>query len=232
MSKKNWREISTDKYIIAGMITFLIFSLGLTLGLVFEDSRNNIVEEINQEQDVKYLSLQLQHLFLSTFSNNNNCPILSTTLKATVKDLDQSLGKVIAFEEEDTGDSNRKEIIQRRYILDNLRYWLLAVESKKRCNIEIVPILYFYTADCPSCPTQGTVLTYFKNLFDDKVLVFPINIELKNEEPMVEMIASQFGIDQVPTLIINNKKYEGVVKKAQMEKIVCESLDNAKECED
>ena len=42
------------------------FSLGLTLGLVLEEQRYNLVEDLNQEQDVKYLSLQLQYLYLLT----------------------------------------------------------------------------------------------------------------------------------------------------------------------
>jgi len=156
--------------------------------------------------------------------------MLSTTLKATIKDLSDSLGEVIAYEEEEEVPDTRKKIIMRRYLLDNLRYWLLARESKKKCDLEIVPIIYFYSTECPSCPNQGTVLTYFKNLFGEKVLVFPINLDLRNEEPMVEIVMAQFGITKYPTLVIDNKKYEGVVKKEQLQKIICNSLKSAEQC--
>ena len=62
------------------------------------------------------------------------------------------------------------------------------------------------------------------------MISFPINLDLKNDEPMVEIITSQFNIDKYPTVIINNKKYAGVVKKKQMEGIICESLKSAEEC--
>ena len=61
---KSWRTISTDKYIIAGIITALIFGLGLTLGLILEDARYGLVQQVNQDQEVRYQSLQLQYLFL------------------------------------------------------------------------------------------------------------------------------------------------------------------------
>ena len=231
MVEKSWRSVSKDKYILAGIITFLIFSLGLTLGIVLEDQRYDFVEEINKDQEIRYLSLQLQYLYLSSFSNYNNCPILSTTLKETIADLSDSLGEVIAYQEEENGISSKeKVIVQRQYILDNLRYWLLARESKQKCDLDIVPILYFYTEECPSCPNQGTILSHFKNIFGDKVLIFPINLDLREEEPMVEIVMNQFNISRYPSLIVNNKKYEGVVKQEQMQSIICESLNNASQC--
>ena len=225
-----WRKISTDKYIIAGIITFLIFSLGLTLGLILEDQRYNIVEEINQGQEVKSLSLQLQYLYLTTFSSYDNCPILSTTLKEAITDLSNSLSDVVSYEEQNKASTERKVFIQRRYILDNLRYWLLAKESKQKCNLDIVPILYFYTEKCESCPTQGTILTYFKNIFGDKLLVFPINLDVREEEPMVEIIMFQFNITKYPTLVIDNKKYEGVIAQEKLQQIICSSLKNNTQC--
>lgn len=231
-SKKSgsFRKISTDKYIASGIITLLIFSLGLTLGFILEDHRYNLIEEINREQEVNYLSLQLQYLYLNTFINYNNCPILSTTLKETIEDLSNSLSEVVAYEEEKEIADEKKTITLRRYTLDNLRYWLLARESKIKCNLNIVPILYFYATECPSCPNQGTILSYFKNVFGEQVLVFPINLDLRAHEPMVEITMSQFKISKYPTLVIDNKKYEGVVQKEQLQQIICSSLKNSSQC--
>ena len=118
----------------------------------------------------------------------------------------------------------------RRYLLDNLRYWLLARETKQKCDLNTVPIVYFYSTKCPSCPNQGTVLTYFKKLFGEEVLVFPINLDFRSQEPMVEIVMLQFDVTKQPTLIIDNKKYEGVVQKEQMHEIICNSLTNSEHC--
>src|SRR3989338_8320814 len=149
----NFRKISKDKYIVAGVITLLIFGLGLTLGIILDDQRYNLVEEVNMEQEVRYLSLQMQYLYLNSFSSYNNCPILTTALKATVEDLSNSLGEVISYEEENKASDKRKDLVMRRYFLDNIRYWMLVKESQEKCQMEIVTILYFYSEDCPSCPS-------------------------------------------------------------------------------
>ena len=183
------------------------------------------------EQEVKFLSLQMQYVYLNSFSNYNNCPIISATLKETVQDLSNSLGEVISFEEDNKESDKRKQLVMQRYLLDNLRYWLLAMESKEKCDLDIVPIIYFYSTDCPSCPNQGTILTYFKKLFEEKVLVFPINLDLRYEEPMVEIVMGQFNVTKQPTLIIDNKRYEGVIKKEQMQEIICDSLKESGLCD-
>jgi len=227
--KPSFRKISKDKYVIAGIITFLIFFLGLTLGFILEDHRYSLIEEVNNEQEVKYLSLQLQYLYLNSFSNDNNCAVLSTTLKETIKDLSESLSKVVSYEEEKKISEKRKEIVMRRYTIDNLRYWLLAEQSREKCHLNIVPIIYFYATDCPSCPNQGTILSYYKKIFGDKVLVFPINLDLREGEPMIEIVMSQYNVTKYPT-IVDNTKYEGVVDKEEMNSIICTSLRDSPEC--
>jgi hypothetical protein len=224
------RKVSTEKYVVAGIITFLIFSLGITLGLILDDHRYNIIEEINQEQEVEYRSLQLQYLFLNSFSNYDNCPVLAATLKKAITDLDDSLSKVVVEEEQEKITEVRQQVIRRRYVIDNLRYWLLAKESAQKCELNIVPILYFYSEKCSSCPTQGTILTYYKKIFGEKVLVFPISLDLRSQETMVDIVLTQFGIEKYPTLVIDNKKYEGVVRRDQLKEIICESLVGVEEC--
>lgn len=228
----SFRKISKDKYIVAAIITFLIFSLGLTLGFIIDDHRYNLIEEVNIEQDTNYRSVQLQYLYLDAFQSNNSCPILETALTSAVRDLSDSLSEVIAYEEEEKLEPSetRRQLVMRRYLLDNLRYWLLAQQATQRCDLEIVPILYFYAQDCPSCPTQGTILSYFKEIFQEKVLIFPINIDFRYTEPMVEIAMQQFGITKYPSLIIHNQRYEGVLKRDQLFDLICKSLPQDPAC--
>lgn len=231
LTEKSWRTISTDKYVIAGIITALIFALGLTLGFILEDTRYGLIQKVNEEQEVKYMSLQLQYFFLTSFQNNNSCPMLTATLRETISDLSTSLSEVIAYEEENQGGDARRILVQRRYLMDNLRYWLLAKESKQRCSMNIVPILYFYKKDCASCPEQGTILTFYKNLFEEMLLVFPINMDLQEAEPLAEIMRSQHHVEQYPTIVVDDQKYEGVVDKDEMKKIICRSLPKAPQCQ-
>ena len=225
-----FRSISKEKYILAGIISFLIFSLGLTLGLILEDQRYDWAEEISQNQELNYMSLQLQYLFLNTFEDEGNCAILLTTLQDTIDDLSGSLSKVIDYEKQNSLSEDNYNHIARRYTLDNLRYWLLANQAKESCNLDMVSIIYFYSDDCPSCPNQGTILTYFKKSLGDKLLVFPINLDQRKEEPMIEVMMSLYNVTKYPTIVIEGQKYEGVIKKNKLQKIICETIDDEEMC--
>ncbi len=227
----SFRKVSTKKYLIAGVITFLIFSLGLTLGMIFEEQRYNWAEDINQEQDVNYLSLQLQFLYLSALEEEQNCPVLLGTLQQSVDELGKSLSKILTFEKENSISQSDYKTLERRYTLDNLRYWILADQAKEQCDLDIASILYFYSDDCASCPGQGTILTYFKKVFGEKVLIFPINVDLEDHEPMVGIATSLHDIQTLPTIIIEDEKYEGIVKKNQLQTIICNTLEDTQECQ-
>ena len=223
-SKNYFRSISKDKYILAGIISFLIFALGLTLGLILEDQRYDWAEEISQNQELNYMSLQLQYLFLNNFEDEGNCAILLTTLQDTIDDLSGSLSKVIDYEKQNSLSEDNYKNIARRYTLDNLRYWLLANQAKKSCDLDMISIIYFYSDECPSCPNQGTILTYFKKSLGDKLLVFPINLDQREEEPMIKIMMSLYNVTKYPTIVIEGQKYEGVIKKNNLQEIICENL--------
>ncbi|MBT3297476.1 hypothetical protein HN385_00975 [archaeon] len=226
-----FREISKGKYIMAGVLTFLIFSLGLTMGIILEEMRYNEAQEINEEQDVSYLSLQLQYLMLTSFEDQSNCPVLLTTLQDSIDELSGSLSKIIDYEKENSISSDDYLLISRRYTLDNLRYWLMAEKAKESCQLDMVSILYFYSDDCPSCPNQGTILSYFKKLMGDQLLVFPINLDLREDEAMIEVMMSLYNVTKFPTIIVEGDKYEGVIKKNDLQEIICSNLESSDACE-
>ncbi len=225
-----FRKISKKNYVMAGIISFLIFALGLTLGLVLEDQRYDWAQELSQRQEVNYQSLQMQYLFVDEFGDAGNCPVLLSTLQAAVEDLSYSLSRVVDYEKDSSITEEDYKLVARVYTLDNLRYWLLAEKAKESCDLDIVSVLYFYSDDCPSCPNQGTVLTYFKKLLGEEFLVFPIDLNLRDEEPMVDIMLSLFEVEKNPTLIIGDGKYEGVVKKTQMEEVICTDRGEAYPC--
>ncbi|MBT4651133.1 hypothetical protein HOC13_01275 [Candidatus Woesearchaeota archaeon] len=225
------RKISKDKYILAAILTALIFSLGLTLGFLMENYRGNWMEKVNKNQENEYESLQLQYYYINELEGQEDiCPVLQTTLNGAIEDLSESLSEFLEYEKDSRLDPEEFDMAGRKYLLDNIRYWLFAKKSKELCNLEIVPILYFYEEDCPNCPSQGTLLTYFRNTFEGKVLVFPINMNFQDSESLLKILASEFKVNQYPTLIIDGKKYEGMIPKQQLHELICESLTEDELC--
>ncbi|MBW2974637.1 hypothetical protein KY366_02870 [Candidatus Woesearchaeota archaeon] len=220
------RKVSKDKYIIAFILTSIIFILGLTSGMLFDNLRVKWVESENREHEVDYLSLQFQYLYLTTLEDKNeSCSVLHATMEKSVRDLSESLQTFIKYKENTKINKKEYELAGRRYILDNLKYWLLAKKTKEECDLDVVNIVYLYSEkNCPICPDQGIILTYFKKTFGDKLLVFPIDCDYGTTEPVINILKNQYKITEYPTLIIEGKKYTGIVNNKELKKIICDSF--------
>lgn len=219
------RQISTSRYILAGVLTLLIFSLGLTLGMLVDTMRLQNADQLNKAQEINYQSLQLQFLYLSTLPNaTDSCPTLKVALDKTVAELGESLGKFEDFKKETKLNEEEYDLIGRKYLLDNIKYWFFAEKSKDLCDLNLVSVLYFYSLkECTVCPDQGVLLTYFKKIFDERLLVFPINVDIEKEEPIIKILRSRYNISSYPSIVIKEHKYEGVVQKSELSRLICNS---------
>jgi|FLOH01.1.fsa_nt_gi hypothetical protein len=226
------RKINKQHYIIVGIITALIFLLGISFGLIIDYERVQFVEKENQLQKVNYDSLQLQYLYLSYIpSNNETCPIIRVALEDSIAQLAESLDAVERYKKDSNINEAEYAGIEREYLIDNLRYWMFSRRLKDACNEDVVNILYFFSLDrCDICPNQGTILTYFKKKLEDKLLVFPINMDLEKDEQFIKILKLQYNITTLPSLVINGQKYEGVVSKDELAVIICAHTLNKEKC--
>lgn len=227
VKKKVQRQISTNRMITAGVITFLIFALGMLLGMVMDYERVQYMENQYFEHELDYRSLQLQFSFLSSVEDEGDkaCAAFEGAIKGAVAELSDSLEQVEQYQELSRTQRKDYEQIERRYILDNIRYWLIMRETKDFCPNDRLSILYFYSADdCPNCPDQGVILTYFKKRFGEQLLVFPINIDVADDEPVIEVIKSTFNITAYPSIVVGETPFTGVVSKEELAPIICEGM--------
>ncbi len=64
------------------------------------------------------------------------------------------------------------------------------------------------------------ILTYLKNEFKDKLLIFALDSTYV-DEPMIEMLKDQHGISRYPTLIIEGHVFEGFIPKDKLLRAIC-----------
>jgi len=226
------RKISKEKYFLAAILTFLVFSLGLSLGFILDIMRVNWAEQLNNEREADYNSLQFQYLYLSTLEEvNESCLVLNTALRKSIEDLVESLNQFLDFQKQTRLNKREYEIAGRKYLLDNLRYWLFAKQSKETCKMNIVNVLYFYsTKECTECPKVGTLLTYFKKKLGDNLLIFPIDVDLAQNDVVIDILESRYNVEFYPTLIIEDEKHEGVIPKEELGNLICEAFENKEIC--
>ena len=119
-----------------------------------------------------------------------------------------------------SGNNEEFNLLRREYTLAELRYWMFVKQAKEICPMDAVTLLYFYGAGCESCGAQGTILTHLKSKFENKLLVFALDADFK-DEAMIDILKASYEIKVVPTLIIEDKKYEDMQTEGQILKVIC-----------
>lgn len=224
-------RINVRRHITTLILTACIFIIGLLLGLLITSARISYIQNIGKEQRLEYDSLQLQYLYISELLQEQNCPALLKALEENINALEKTRVKL----EEFIGAGRQNEdylILKREYSLAELRYWLLAKQTKEICKKESVSVLYFYSNDeeCPDCETQGLILTALKDELKDKLLIFSLDANF--EEPLIAILKESYNITELPAIIIENKKLDGFIKKDELKKEICSYFKTKiKECE-
>jgi len=220
------RKISYEYYIISLNIVIIILLISALVFFVVDSKRYLSKQDESEIQNTNYLSLQLQYTLINELieTNSQSCSALNTALQDSIKDLGYSMDKLLEYKKDSMNDEYY-ENLERRYMLDNIKYWMFAKKAKDICNLNKVIILYFYSNNCEICPNQGVVLSYYKTKYDENILIFPINADNAQYEPVVELLMSVYEVNAYPTLIIDDTKYEGIVYNDELGNIFAEEFE-------
>lgn len=217
------RDLSKDKYIIAGIITIGIFLLGLFLGLAIEGKRVNYIESMSRRQNLDFSSLQLQYNFIDQLSQEKNCLAVQKTFEQNINNLESTRIRLENFDRDATLNKNEFDLLKNEYLLAQIRYWMLAERTRKLCGADIVNILYFFSdeKECPECNKQAFVLTYLKKKFMDKLLIFSFDSKFESE-PMIPLLKKTYNVTKYPTIVIEGKLKNGFIDKDTILKEICD----------
>jgi hypothetical protein len=218
------RKFNWKRHGAALFITLLVFTIGILIGSSLTEKRIEFTKEDIEKQQIEYESLQMQLLYL-TGQEEKNCNVLLNSLERNIYDLENSRIKLENYIQ--GSDEFDFELVKRDYMLTEIRYWLLATEAKKVCSSDSVRVLYFYETEesCRDCGAQGNVLTYLKSIFKDKLLVFSLDVNF--DEPMIHILKENYGITELPALIVEDQVFLGMQKKEDLIKVLCPYYDSA-----
>lgn len=210
------RNFNFRRHLTAFAITALIFVLGLLIGLSLTSERIKFTENFARQQKADYDSLQLQYLYLQ----KGSCPVLEKTLEQNIRELEDNRARLEEFIKD--SDKDDFKLAEREYTLSEIRYWLLAKQSKVDCGSDTVSVLYFYSdveGECEDCSAQGTILDFLKDKFKDRLLIF--SLDINTEDPMLNILKETKKVDKLPALIVEEDKYSGLIKTEELKKIIC-----------
>ena len=216
------RNLSRDKYIIAGVITLGVFLLGLFLGLAIEGKRVTYIESVSRMQNLDFSSLQLQYAFIDEMSQEKNCLAVQNTFEQNINNLESTRTRLENFDTDATLNKNEFDVLKNEYILAQIRYWMLAERTRKLCGSDFVSILYFFSdeKECPDCDRQAFILTYLKKRFKDKLLIFSFDSQFESE-PMIPLLKKTYNVTAYPTIVIEGKSKDKFQDKDTILKEIC-----------
>lgn len=215
------RSFRRGRYVVAFLLTLAVFIIGLLLGFFVSDQRSSSITDVSRSQRLDYDSLQLQYLYISSFVQQKNCDAALKALDKSLSDLENTRLKLESYISTPFGGNREFELLKREYILGEVRYWLFLRQTEDICKKDSVSMLYFYSnEECPDCGTQGMILTYLKDKFRERLLVFALDYDFA-EEPMLGILRDSYNVTSVPTIVIRDRKFEGLKTKEELTSLMC-----------
>lgn len=197
------RKLSSKKYLLAFVLTVIIFSGGILLGMLFEQVQLRNSEQTILNEKVALRSLQLQEKYIAS---GTDCAALNKVLQTNIKDLTQKMQELVDAQKKALFSQEKFNLQLRDYFLTEIQFFLTSQEINKKCPKDNVNILYFY--DENAFDTQGDILDYVKKVFGDSVFIFSFNSGFE-KEPMISVLMANYGIAQFPSVVIEGEVFQG-----------------------
>lgn len=211
----NDRTARWGSYIVAFLITGLIFATALYASNYFNNRRISDIRATQDDISTDILSLETQFDLMQEHSCSNMTE--NTILPSELS----SLGNELSYmEAQGAGTAAEVLRLKRLYSLLEIKDYLMMKQLTSRCGLKPVFILYFYSnkGDCDDCTKQGYVLTSLSQTYPQlRVYSFDYNLDVGALKTLVAIDAVQ---NNPPALVINGKTYYGLQTIQDIQKIL------------
>lgn len=224
------RKTSTKKYLLAFVLTLVIFSGGIVVGIVLENARLSSAQEMTLQEKVNLRSLQLQQKYID--SGTADCKTLHTILENNIDELSRKMATITDYEQKAVFNEEEFNLQLQDYFLTEIQFYLLSQEIDQKCRPDSVKVIYFYDENADD--TQGDILRYLKKKFDSKLLVFSLNSAF-TREPMIKTLLTSYKITQFPSMVVEDEVFQGHRNVKETMDIICRKfletgIDLPEEC--
>ena len=210
----NSRTARWGSYLIAFLLTSLIFATALYASNYFNNQRMQDIRATQDDISTDILSLETQFDLLQEHSCSD---IAENTILPSAM---TSLGSQLSYMEAQGANQEEIQRLKRTYSLLEIKDYILMQQLAARCGLKPVFILYFYSnkGDCPDCEKQGYALTALSEQYPQlRVYSFDYNLG-------VGALQTLISIDDVdnklPALYVNRKTHYGFQSVEDIQKIL------------
>lgn len=193
MKSSDWQ-----KYLIAFVITSLIFFTALYVSNMFSERRVAEVRSIQDKISLDILSSETQ------FDLLKEVPCRDINDSVLSQEINSLAGRLTLLEQERAQDDSELVFLKKYYSLLQIKDYLLAKRVSEQCGLKPLTILYFYSnrGDCADCQRIGYVLTYLREQYPElRVYAFDYDLDLS----AIQTLAGLFKVERrLPAVVIND----------------------------
>lgn len=202
VKKINWKT-----YTVAAVITLVVFCLGIGLGYLISNKKYDIMRSDLENISLRQRDIETELLLINSIGVKS-CETLNYEIEKTASQ-SAELGQKVSYYDNEMIKNPEFYTIKRQYIINLIQLWSYWELFKKNCNSSVNTILYFYSIkSCDDCQAQGFVLSFLKEKYPEKIMTFALD---KDEDLYsLNLVKNIYNVTKAPTLIINEKKYEGL----------------------
>ena len=217
-------------YVKAFVITVFVFLFGLFVGLNIERFMLYDLEKKSASVESSIRDIELEMLYFQGLGGNESCSFLKEVVRTTNNKLDVMADQLNSYGGKDIlFTRDQVASVKSTYTSLLIKDLILQERIKTECNSGGVSVLYFYSTNgCDDCVLQGDVLMLLKEAFKDKLMIFPIDVDVDSN--MVRILMSKYGVKSEPSIVISGRLYSGIVRKDTLENVICSGLPGAAEC--
>ncbi len=203
--------IDSKKYIIAFLITALIFGTAILASALLSGKKIEDVRSIENRVALDILSSETQFSLLAETSCKDIGPgFLSKELGP--------LGEKLSYaENRDDFSQEDVEMLKRSYFLLEIKDYLLMKRLTEKCGISPTFILYFYSTkdNCDECEKMGYALTALRDKYPElRVYSFDYHYGLGAIETLISIYKVK---PELPAIIVNGEPYYGLQTTDELE---------------
>ncbi len=190
------------------LITILIFSIGIVLGIVLENWRTSKISTLAENSQLDFLDIKLQS---EIYSNEEfNCEV---AVNENFKFAEQIYEEAKMLDRYESASRLTEDLKLQHKKYDILRGMLLinSIKIKKQCNSDYYDIIYFYKYNSEDLDLKAKqkvfsrILEQVKETKGSDVLLIPIAAD--NDISSINLLLDKYNIkqEQLPAILINNK---------------------------
>ena len=189
----------------AFFVTFLVFLVGLVLGVYLEQIRSDNFSVAFYDSEVSlYDSFALGKLIEGNFTSCENLK------EASINFADKIYSEARDLERYDEKSKLTESIksVHRKYDLLRTILWINLIDLKSKCG-EINTIVYLYVYDTENIETKSNQIVWERILSEAKekegndAILIPIAVDQKIES--LDFLIEEYKIEKFPAVLINEK---------------------------